>query len=109
MNKTESTIDMSQQRTDPNQQQTCRRNEQSRINNRHIATTNKTRSATDMPEQRTGPNQQQTCPNNEQNRINQKHEATTSGPSSCSGRIPAGRFDVMGHDRIRIKLQLDMS
>jgi hypothetical protein len=40
-NRTESTTAMPEQPKEPNQQQTCRNNEQDRINNRHIATTSR--------------------------------------------------------------------
>jgi hypothetical protein len=49
--------EMPQQRTKPDQQQTCRNNEQNRINNIHAATTNKTESTTDTPQQPTKSNQ----------------------------------------------------
>jgi hypothetical protein len=42
MNKTESTTDMPQQRTEPDQQQRCRSNEQKRINNKYAAITHET-------------------------------------------------------------------
>jgi hypothetical protein len=56
-NKTGSTTDMPQQLTEPDQQQTWQNDKQSRINNRHAATTNRTGSTTDMPQQLTEPNQ----------------------------------------------------
>jgi hypothetical protein len=55
--------EMPQQRTKSNQQQTCRNNQQNRINNGHVAITNKIESTTDMPQQATQSNQQQTCHN----------------------------------------------
>jgi hypothetical protein len=69
---------MPQQRTKPDQQQTCGNNEQNRVNNRHAATTDKIGLTTAMPEQKTKPDQQQTCRNNEQDRINNRHATTTS-------------------------------
>jgi hypothetical protein len=51
----ESRIDMLQQRREWNQQQTCRNNEQKRINNRHAARMNKSESITDMSQQATEP------------------------------------------------------
>jgi hypothetical protein len=62
----------------------CRNNEQNRINNRHVATTNKIESTTDMSKQQTKLNPQQRCRNNEQNRINNRHAATTNRTGSTS-------------------------
>jgi hypothetical protein len=69
---------MSQQPTEPDQKQTYRNNEQNRIINSRVATTNKTESTTDMQPQQTEPDQQQTCRNDQQNRINNRHAATTN-------------------------------
>jgi hypothetical protein len=41
--------EMPQQRIKPNQQQTCRNNEQNQMNNRHAGTPNKIQSTRDMP------------------------------------------------------------
>jgi hypothetical protein len=69
---------MPQQRTKADQQQTCRNNEQKRINDRHVATSNRTGSTTDMSQLSIKADQQQTCDNNKQNRINNRDVETTN-------------------------------
>jgi hypothetical protein len=88
---------MPERQTKPNQQQTCRNNEQNWINNIHAGTTNKTESTTDMPEQRTKLDQQQICRNNEQNRINNRHVVTMNkiGPTTDVSQQPADMSPIL--------------